>query len=274
MNVIEKYLNSSIKFREKYVFYHAPRIVMGCELRCENEIFKNIDLWIHQDIRVNNAIDYKASDEYIRSQIGSKNVKEIVVPNLFGLGRCFFPQNRKSIKNEKNDVITVANDIDYSGMFPMLDLIIDECMEVDEIICYCKSLGIFDTNYVLTMFEAMIKRIEKREKNWDVKILKFIVENYKKQKLFYDPWHPTNVVLEYISKEILKILNMDVEEIKCDYMLDSNEEPVYPDVKSILKLEWTDNEIRKSNGSKKCVSKMDFEEYIREYIWWCSMEMF
>jgi hypothetical protein len=59
-------------------------------------------------------------------------------------------------------------------------------------------------------------------------------------------------------------------ELKDTYSdLDDYELPIYPKVKEILKLEFDENDIRKSSHGKKMDKKMSFEEYIREYLYWC-----
>ncbi len=48
-----------------------------------------------------------------------------------------------------------------------------------------------------------------------------------------------------------------------------HENPVYPVVINYLRMNWKEEELRKSFTAKKMCKFMDFEEYIREYLWWC-----
>ena len=60
--------------------------------------------------------------------------------------------------------------------------------------------------------------------------------------------------------------------ISTDLRLDSNEIPIYPWIRKVLGMEWTEERIRVSSNAKKCSDYMDIKEYIREYIWWCHSE--
>lgn len=192
---------------------------------------------------------------------------EITVPHLFGLGKAFFPQ---SAWNQRNEWINNAGDV--NGMFPHADVIIDKCvkegMSTDDIITYCKSDDALDREAIVTNFDIYMEKIKEREKAWDIKIYDFIKQKYRNEKLFYDVGHPTNVIMKKICRDILNILGIEESNIYTDENMDMHENPVYPAVKHWLKMEWDEQEIRKSGSAKKCCSKMDFEEYIREYLWW------
>lgn len=272
MNVIQRYLESASDFCSKYSFYHAPRLVSGIEPRDEQEIFDNIDWWIHQDIRDNNRISFKVSDTYIRKKLDkNKNFKEIIVPNLYGLGKGFFPQNRGEEYNKSNESITNVGGIDNNGMFCtpdyFMDTFVKENLRLNQMIEKSHK-NIIDSKVVLDGFNIMIEKIKLREQKWDIKVSDFILQNYRMRKLFYDAYHPTNFVLHFISSKILLYLGME-REIFTDYTLDIHEEPVYPFVKEILYLEWEELFIRKSKNAKKSCIDMDFKEYLREYAWWC-----
>lgn len=71
-----------------------------------------------------------------------------------------------------------------------------------------------------------------------------------------------------MSKRILDILKID-NDIATDVQLDWHEVPVYPTVKKFLQLEWSEEEIRKSKKAKRIADKMDTQQYIREYLFWC-----
>lgn len=158
-------------------------------------------------------------------------------------------------------------------MFPHGDIVIDECikrgMSVDEIIAYVKSDSIFSKEAILQNFAEYMEKIKKREEAWDIKIYDYIVLNYKKTKLFYDVGHPTNIIMKKISNEILAMLGMELCDREIDTQMDIHETPVYPAVKKCLNLEWTEGYIRESNLAKKASVRMDLDEYVRLYVWWC-----
>ena len=144
-------------------------------------------------------------------------------------------------------------------------------MSLEQICSYVQGDGILSSGDILQNFNTYITKIQQREKDWDIKISDFILTHYKSEKLFYDSGHPTNVIFEKISVDILQILGIS-DWISTDLRLDSNEIPIYPWIRKVLGMEWTEERIRVSSNAKKCSDYMDIKEYIREYIWWCHSE--
>lgn len=265
MTVIEKYLMSSCEFRDRYAVYPYPLLVSSTKkFRTEPEVFSHIDIWIHQDIRRDNQFGYEVSDDYIRHYV-STEIKEIIIPHLYGIGKMLFPQ---SIALEGNPAINDGQDTD--GLFLHGDKVIEKCisegMDIDGIVAFCKSDGALTEEEILQNYCAGINKVRLREAEWDIKIADFIETHCRREKLFYDDGHPTNFVMKYISAEILKRLNIEDTRICCGISMDAHEKYVYPIVRKVLGLEWADKEIRVTG--MKLDKHMDFEEYIREYCWW------
>lgn len=266
--VLKEYLKSSTDFCDKYAIYPNPLIYENRTGKIEESVLRNCDVWVHEDIREDNPFGYDLSDKGIRESI-KPNVLEIIIPHLFGFGKMFFPQ---AVDRTEKSVAMKSGDI--SGeMFPYEDKVIKEGIEkrlsTEKIISLCKSSQAISKDEILCIFQMNMQKIRQREQCWDIKIYDFLVDNYKKCKLFYDPIHPTNVVLEEISRKVLEKLRIQTGNIVSNYCLDYDEIPVYPCVTETLKLGWNEEEIRKSIRGKKFASKLDFEEYVREYIWWC-----
>lgn len=265
MAIIRKFLLSSSAFTDRYAIYPYPLLVSDTkEFRTEPEIFRHIDVWIHQDIRRDNQFGYKLSDDYIRSCVRPE-IKEIIIPHLYGIGKMLFPQSIALAGNE-----AINDGLDEDGIFLHGDKVIEEAldrgMNIDEVITYCKSDSVMSEKEIRDNFSTCITKLEEREKSWDIPVLDFIRDNYQKVKLFYDDGHPTNFVMKRIAEEILKRLQIDDLQIHCSCKMDLNEKYVYPVVKRVLGLDWEDKEIRVTG--KKLAEHMDFEEYIREYCWW------
>lgn len=266
MDVIEDFLKSSKVFSRNYAIYPTARICT--KERTKEEVLKYMDVWIHEDIRNDNLFGYEFSDEYMKHHL-PKGIKEIIMPNLYSLGAGFFPHAK-----EKNDKNTALLNGEYeNGMFPFKDSIIEECvkkhMNTEEICEYVIQDGILSEEYIVENFNEYIKKIERREAAWDIKILGFILDHYKKEKLFYDMGHPTNTVLKPITNKILEYLGIFGDPIETDVMLDYHEVPIYPWIRKVLELEWNEDYIRNGKEAIKSSDKMDTAEYIREYIWWC-----
>lgn len=269
MSVIHSYLESSKKFSERYAIYPNPRICNNKDGYIKNQVFENCDVWIHQNIRKDNEFGYYLSDEYMKNCFLDGNVypKEIIIPNLLGLGKAFFPQSSWNKRNEK-----INNGYDGNGMFPHADFVIDECVKqgktTEEIVGYCRSNAALNKDLILNNFKEYMGKIKQREESWNVKIYNFIIDNYQKEKLFYDEGHPTNIIMKKISLDILYELEIYEEDIDTNKQMDDHEDPVYPAVRQALNLSWEERKIRESQRAKKMSNQMDFEEYIKEYLFW------
>lgn len=265
MAVIKEFLLSASVFKDRYAIYPYPLLVSETkEFRTEPEIFQYMDVWIHQDIRSGNQFGYKVSDDYIRSCVRPE-IKEIIIPHLYGIGKMLFPQSIALGGNE-----AINDGLDGDGLFLHGDKVIEEAigrdMNIEEIIEYCRSDSAMTEKEIKDNFSRAMDKLKEREKSWDIPISDFIKDNYQKEKLFYDDGHPTNFVMKRMAEEILEKLQIDDTRIYCGYRMDLNEKCVYPVVKKVLGLEWEEKELRATG--KKLAEHMDFGEYIREYCWW------
>lgn len=267
MAIIKEALLSSYCFNCDYYIYPGHWVCEMPNNRIPTNICKNIDVWIHENIRNNNMFGYGVSDEWVRNNIGFNSI-DICIPNLFGLGYGFFPQTISG--NNYNKPISNGND--KNGIFPHGDSVIDECikkqMKIDDVVRFCNSESPFDKEKIISNFELYMEKIKNREKDCNIKIYDYIKDNYKKRKIFYDVGHPSTELLLEISGEILKLLGI-TDKCTAKGQLDDHETPIYPCVISALGLKYGNNELRKSDTGKKLSQKMNFEEYIKEYIYWC-----
>ena len=81
-------------------------------------------------------------------------------------------------------------------------------MNVEEICKFVQGDNAIDEKYIMTNFNMYMKKIKEREVCWDIKIYDFIVNHYRKEKLFFDIGHPTNTIIKEISIRILEKLNI------------------------------------------------------------------
>lgn len=267
MAIISSFLLSSGAFDNQFSIYPNLPICENKEGKIEEAVLENSDVWIHEDIRPDNEFSYTLSDEYMRTWFRT-DVIEITIPHLFGLGKAFFPQSEWNHRNKK-----IENGRDTNGMFPHADKVIDQCVKQGmgkaDIMKYCMSDTAIDRNEIENNFRIYINKMRTREQKWDIKIVDYILENYRARKLFYDMGHPVNEILEVISSAILEKLGIIDECITVYESMDFHEEPVYPIVRKVLNLNWSDGLIRKSKAGKKAGNEMNFKEYIEEYLWWC-----
>lgn len=111
--ILKQFMMSSPRFLEKYWIYPLPSIHYIRKGYIDDDILKNCDVFIHQDIRINNSQDYKLSDEYIVPRLSKKCIN-ITIPNLYTFGKVFFPQTTEN----KNSHSYYG---DKWGMFPAGD---------------------------------------------------------------------------------------------------------------------------------------------------------
>lgn len=276
MDIVKKYLETSDTFNKYYTIYPNQPIQNNKKKYIDPLVLKNCDVFIHQDIQSTNQFGFYLSDEYI-SEFLTDSTQDIIVPNLFGLGGFLFPQNY----DDKGSTLqlynsSINNGSDNNGLFPHTDYIIDRLLVesacgVTDWQCFAK-MCLYNSGLtrerILDNFEIWIRRIKDRQADWDIEVYDFILKNYSEVKLFYDPGHPTNILIRHIVEGILALLSINDELIEIKDCMDYHENPVYPVVSDTLGLKWKDNTIRNSSYAKKLKRKMDFNEYVTEYAWW------
>ena len=188
------------------------------------------------------------------------------MPNVYHLPICFFPQYSSKSEFKRRD---------GSAVF-FRDKLLDAASEKGwsyrkTVHDYwdCKHFKKEELDDKLMKF---LKKVEEREKEWDIKCLEFIKENYQKNQLFYDPNHPTNFFLKYISEEILKELEISFDRKEWDkinpHSLTGYQMPILPEVKENFKMVFKENdEFRKDSYCKVRLGKMGGgDDYIKQYL--------
>lgn len=262
-------LYSNKFFSEEYYIYdYKPIPGLPKSGERDRNIIEKCDVFIHQDIRINNKWSFFLSDVYMTDLL-KKGCVNITIPNLVGFGKIFFPQSETDNNNNADDV---AGDW---RLFPHRDTVIDKLYE--QSIGADKIVGLIEAGKVLghldlkRLFEDKKTAYLKREEKWDIKIIEYILNHYKEKRMFWDCNHPVNDILIKISEGILDYLKIEggVGNVLEKEFFSENENPVYPEVADYLGLSyWNINdEIRETSG-KKLLPKMDIKEYVKEYLFW------
>lgn len=273
MHSIAICLNHSPNFRKKYYIEKIPLFYEGGSV-LDKKILSKCKLFIYQDIRETNSFGKEYSSNELIKKL-SKECKKVCIPNLYELGYGFFPQclvqkEQPKYYNKYNPPFKGDN----RGLFVHGDSVISEKMEqeysVEGIIEFANSKEAVSKEKIHEVFERYRKKIKERENRWDIKIYSYIFENYKKIQMFNDFGHPSNAVMKKISEGILELLSIenDLKDFKMIFELEEYEDPIYPCVKETLGLEYSKKYIREQSD-KKLVEHMDFDEYIKEYYYWC-----
>ena len=114
--------------------------------------------------------------------------------------------------------------------------------DTDRIHCgYLKSL---------TSFESEVEKFKILDEKSDVKMYNFFKLNYKDNLLFFDPFHPTNIFVYEIFRQMIKqIFDHELPEKDLDFLNDPKVKdiemtqwtvPILPFIKTILKLNYDD----------------------------------
>ena len=263
--VISNMLESSSDFNKGYYILHIKRIQdIKDTSYLYSDFFGKCDVFIHQSIRLGNRYGDELASLRIIERL-KPDCRVISIPNVYHLATCFFPQY-----NEAEEFIKKGN------TFFFRDSIIDSHMgNFFKTISYSLkdyfSDRTWDEVYIREEFDKFIAKVRKREVDWDIKVSEYLLNNYQRCKLFYDPNHPTNEFLGYVSIKLLNMLlgrTYDYQEnLTCDLCLDSIEMPICNSVVKALQLNWRDCSIRTSYPCTNLAPiRMGYRTYVIEYM--------
>ena len=238
----------------------------------DQDFIYEADFFVHMDIRKDNGFGYERSSEYVISKL-SKKCTTIAIPNLFGFGKCFFPQICS------DDLY--LNDTHGNKLF-LRDSIIDGWLDEHTVCKTGKLKRTYDTaldgklNFAHDL-NGLFSKIESREAKWDIKILGFIKDNYRNHQLFYEPNHPTEMVFKYIVHELLInyfIASVDEDLLQNAYetspRLDNLEIPILKCVKDAYDLQW-DNHDHLRMSKDDVWHHMNIDSYVDYYCAYSSL---
>ena len=256
LNVVRQYLEGHKGFSSEYGFYPFPTIDTIEKHHLEySGILEQCDLFFHQSIRKDNRYGEEYSSEYMLQYVRN-SCKVISVPNLYGLPKYLFPQ---SYEPPQMGVL--------SRFFLDRNVIIwlKEGKSEEEIIAYILRGGIYSKSEIRYLWEAFKKKMCDREKEWDIKISDYILDNYKRDKIFADIGHINSKTAKEIASRILEFMKYK-EKLSVELpLLDGLETVVYQDVKEALGLEFEEELLRKYVRSRSLDNyEMNVEEYVRQ----------
>ena len=257
---IRHFLDQIDSFRDEYAIYPLMAIQdVKDPAYFENGIIQSCDLFIHQVIRDNNRYGVEwASRELLKK---TKNGCQVIgIPNVYHLPICFFQQysEKKDFCRKNNSTVFFRDKI--------LDKAYLEKWSIQRTVEYYTNEDFKDYGTIENEFNLFIEKVSNREKDWDIKISDYIIDNYKICKLFYDPNHPTPAIIHEIAERLLELLGIRLEKKTnyIDFPLDSFEMPICGCVKRALGMDFSENELRKT-GIKRTQGIMKLEDYIQEY---------
>ncbi len=256
---IKEYLKYNTDFNKIYSFYDMREIWVIKKEDISRDIFSYCDLLIYQPIQKFNMFGEEFSSDHIISLL-PETAHKISVPNLFGLPKFLYMQYDKNKLTKIDNVFVSYGDKN-------IDSWIKAGISIETMIKKIEFDEIYKDYEIHEAFNKFKKKLVHREKEWDIKISDYILYNYKKIKLFLDPFHPSKILLNEISKRLLKYMKFTTEDYDINYEDYGFEMIVYPCVKKHLGIVYDDSDIKNDNQSSKLKkSYMDLKEYIREYV--------
>lgn len=258
-----KYLELSTKFREGYFVYPVPEIQDNIEGQLSKRLLLFTNVYIHQDIKLNNKISRDLSDEVIEKKLGLETTN-ITIPNLVGMGNWMYPQ-----LGELDKYIRTKEKVEYIFY---RDEILDEAekkykSQIDKYVRFWNNYS-YDKDYLDEIWKQNEKKLKKREENWDIKIYNYIYSNFRRIPCFVDANHPSKYVMREIGRQVAKKLmldDIDDEIFESDMGLPV---PILPSIKRYFQLDFCVPNERRKYYLGKSVMGDELEEYIRAYIWW------
>lgn len=260
--IISKYLENCKEFNKDYSVYPIKPIhLIKKSDYFEKPIFKNCDVFIHQSIQLENRYGEKYASEKIISRL-KPECKVIAIPNVYRLPVCFFPQYSREAEFTWRGKTVFFRDT-------ILDKAAKKNMSINQIVDLYWNQHQFSGEYLDKELQRFYDKVQRREQEWDIKCLDFIKANYRTIQLFYDPNHPTNQFLLYVTQQIIQYMGIDYnyEKLKNVYIetLTGYEMPILPEVKKHFEMTFEYKEMR-TNGFKIKKEKMYWQDYVKQYL--------
>jgi len=223
---LSEFLLSNNDFIKIYQYIEINDIFRMNEDELNNlylDVLPKLDLIIIQPISENYRNNYRYSTISILNNVHT-NCYKILFPSLYF---DFYHPFICYIYDKNNPSWKLGEPFDYHDK-NIINLFINNYNEDNILNEYQKILymdNIYDDNYFIDKLNTNINNLIEREENYknfctlDTKIIKsslYILNNYKKNLLFYTNNHPTKYLFHYISNKILSLLNISIFEYPDD----------------------------------------------------------
>lgn len=221
--------------------------------------------------------------KYFSSEELPETCKIITVPYI--PSRLYWPQMKPNWDKALNEYFMKDRTNTQHGPFEYGDSNINRMMregkDVEEIVQALTSDSFYSEEQVQMHIDSSLRILEYTEEDCDVKVSKYIRENYKDRMLYWDMAHPDHQIVWEIILQILDMLRIDVsDELRRQFH--NNEVyvpsydrhctvvPVYPSVAKHMGLNWWREDMKYDVNFYGGVRSLTFEEYIRAYYSVCS----
>lgn len=200
--------------------------------------------------------------------------KRIRIPLITFTG--FYPRVSGRV-NDANPYCIVSSKAPYSP-FLVEDLNINDYINsnktTDEIINLISDPDYYTKDFLNSNLSKQFQIIKIAEKFSDIKISHYIIDNYKKKRLFLNESHISNELLVEFVKQVLEKLELpnDIAEEEIQSLapfLYSSEIPIYPSVIHHLDLTQYRDNAQYKLFTYQGIRMVTFEDYVVLYIEFC-----
>ncbi len=241
------------------------------------------DVLISQDIQKENGFHMPDADTLCR-QLG-KNARKVILPNLYGCN-LFFPQcqvppddqvrkhlGEDAIDSAAYDAIREQRVRVTVESIGRRDKYIDECYRkgysIDKIKEHILNSAVWNREEIRWNFSDQLQKLKERERKCDIVISDYIEKSYQQKQLFYEPFHPTETVIEEKGRRVLKLLGIPQDEERpMRRSMGAMEMPVYGCVKEALGLQFEQKILRRDCSATLNNRPESLDEYIENYLMW------
>ena len=213
------------------------------------KILKNVDLFIYQPIlpQFQRGIIPVYGTEYLLTLL-KDNAMAISFPVAYFTG--YNPES--IIFRDNNGYVLLQEEGNFSAVHDLNILMAyHHGMSWQDCVSYIQKDNIYTPELIETNVTDSLGLLIEREKSIDVKISDFIIENWQKQRLFFDPNHCANFLILYEANQILHLLGLPSLNpailTGCPEYLSIARPFVYPNVRKHFALSFAEEPIQYNN---------------------------
>jgi len=178
------------------------------DLQSFRELLNNTSIFIYQEMPAKFGI--YSTDLSLENNILSylpNNCIKIVIPYVYA--DWYWGISKLLLRDATADFDKIDNETETKTKYINKDVILNlkSKYDLDTII------NLYDDNKIDFKYDERMKAginiLKTKEQTCDVKVTDYILQNYKTNKLFHCPNHPSHLILKEMTKQILKKLNID-----------------------------------------------------------------
>ena len=178
------------------------------ELQSFRELLNNTSIFIYQEMPTKFGI--YSTDLSVENNILSylpNNCIKIVIPYVYA--DWYWGINELMLRDATADFDKIDEETETKFKYINKDVILNlkSKYDLDTII------KLYDDNKIDFKYDERMKAginiLKTKEQSCDIKVSDYILQNYKKDKLFHMPNHPSHLILKEMAKQILKKLDID-----------------------------------------------------------------